>query len=654
MSYKLKMTSELFNSFNINRASSEINSSKDNDFYKSKEKETKKEEKNNDNSKTKNKFNSEKNEDNSGNNKYVKLYEKYLFADSEELKEFICPLCQKIFDEPTMELCGCHKICCKICLDEFFEKHGKICPFSNKAINQDPQPVPVINYTINLFEIKCRNYKYGCGWRGKCGKYKEHLKKYCLKEIIKCNNIGCNELIMKENMNRHLKVCKYRYILCKLCNSKVQFIDRKKHEEICTNRNDEDCPQGCGEELDANLLKAHINNICSLELLECPFKYFGCKEKLNKEQMEKHKIDDMNNHILLFGERIIKTEEEIKNIYKLLENRFDSNNKDNKSKKSNSSYNLKEYLFEEKNKELNMENMNILSSGLGMEISPKINYDNSNNYCIFNNENDNSKVEVLQLFEGDNSYELKSKLSNSNSIDSNKTNNSFLNQKRKIINNNSKYNNKDKDKEKDNDSQGIKAKNNSFLNSKNLIDNNDFFDYKYIPKDKFEINHNTITSINMNNKEHYYIFSNEKYEINKDSSKIYKISIKLNENIYWLAFGICDKKKVEDNKFKFAPSKYVEEARNNGSYILSVNSMIWNSNNSSECKKLKVDPKSLGKAGKEIELQFIPNKNIMHYYIENKLLASLTNVKLFQSEVFTPCIIFLHNCSINVTFDYNI
>lgn len=637
------MTSELFNSLNINRFAAEANTSKDNGFNKSKEKEVKKEEKNNDYSKTKNIFNSNQNDNE--NNKYVKLYEKSLFTESEELKEFICPLCQKIFDDPTMELCGCHKIYCKICLNEFFDKHGKICPFSNKEVIQDPQPVPVINYTINLFEIKCRNYKYGCGWRGKCGKYKEHLKKYCIKEKIKCSNIGCNELIMKENMNRHLKTCKYRYILCKLCNSKVQFIDRKKHEEICINKNDEDCPQGCGEVLDKNLLKAHINNICSLDLVECPFKYFGCKEKLNNEEMEKHKIDEMNNHILLFGERIIKTEEEIKNIYKLLENRFDLNNKDNKSRNSNSSYNLKDYLFDEKNKEINMDNINILSSGLEMELSPKINYDTNNNFCIINNENDNSKNEVLQLLEGDNSYELKS---NSNSINSNKTNNSYLNNKRKISNNNSKFN----DKEKSKDIEGIKAKNNSFSNQLNLIEDNGFFDYKYILKDKFEINYNNITAINMNNKEHYYIFSNEKYEINKDSSEIYKISIKLNENIYWLAFGICDKKKVEENKFKFAPSKYVEEARNNGSYILSVNSMIWNSNNSLECKKLKVDPKSLGKAGKEIELQFIPSKNIIHYYSENKLLASLTNVKLFQSEVFTPCIIFLHNCSITVTFDY--
>ena len=81
--------------------------------------------------------------------------------------------------------------------------------------------------------------------------------------------------------------------------------------------------------------------------------------------------------------------------------------------------------------------------------------------------------------------------------------------------------------------------------------------------------------------------------------------------------------------------------------------MIWNSNNNLECKKLKnVNPKILGKAGKEIEMQFMPSKKMIQYYYNNKLIATLTNVKLFKSDVFTPCVIFLHNCSVKVSFYY--
>ena len=157
----------------------------------------------------------------------------------------------------------------------------------------------------------------------------------------------------------------------------------------------------------------------------------------------------------------------------------------------------------------------------------------------------------------------------------------------------------------------------------------------------------------MNYEKHYYLFANEIYDIKPNSSKIYKMVIKLNQNIKWLAFGLCDKKKVEENNFQFVPSKRLYEERNNGSYILNINCKIWNTNNHSECKKLKnLENKNLGEAGKVIEFHFIPNKELLQYYTDKELLASLTNIKLFKSEVFTPCIIFLQNCSIEVSFDY--
>jgi hypothetical protein len=55
-------------------------------------------------------------------------------------------------------------------------------------------------------------------------------------------------------------------------------------------------------------------------------------------------------------------------------------------------------------------------------------------------------------------------------------------------------------------------------------------------------------------------------------------------------------KKVEKNNFIFTPSKKDGEKRNNGSYILAVNSIIWNPNNRIQCKKLKnIDKRQLGK-----------------------------------------------------------
>ena len=401
------MTSEIFNCIQNESSSLDNNSIKDNDTNKNNENQVKKV-----NMKTlynirdqsSNSNNSENNEENEvlkklniDNNNYSNLYIPSLFTNNyDEIREYICPICSNLFDEPTMELCGCHKIYCKNCLLDYLSKNDNKCPFSKKVIKIEPQFVPVIFHTINFFEIKCRNYKYGCVWKGKCGKYKEHLIKYCLKEYIKCLNNGCDEFIMKENMNNHLKECKYRYILCKLCRSKVQYIDKKKHEEICNNKNDKNdsgCPYECGEE---NIDKTNNKKNNNINLIDCPFITFGCKEKLFEGDMEKHKSSNINEHLLLFGERIKKNEEELKNLYKLFENfnnnlnYFSSNQSmiiENESKKSNSNLSLKKDLLKSKNSDKNSYSINSAKELKTQEIvsSSNLNSCESKELKNFNN-----------------------------------------------------------------------------------------------------------------------------------------------------------------------------------------------------------------------------------------------------------------------------
>ena len=83
----------------------------------------------------------------------------------------------------------------------------------------------------------------------------------------------------------------------------------------------------------------------------------------------------------------------------------------------------------------------------------------------------------------------------------------------------------------------------------------EYLDTELIDKDKFIIKNRVITSKNMNNYQHKYIFTSEKYQIKRYSKNVYKFKIKLNDDMSWLAFGICDKKKVEENEFIFIPSK---------------------------------------------------------------------------------------------------
>ena len=558
----------------------------------------------------------EVNKEDKENNIPSKLYIPSLFKVEDEIKEYICPLCNTVFDEPTMELCGCHKIFCKNCLKEYLAKNNNKCPFSKKAIIQQPQNVPVINYTISLLEMKCRNYINGCSWKGKCKEYKEHLKKYCLKEKVACPNRGCKQLIMKEDIIKHSKECEYRLILCKLCNIKIQYIDKKGHEDLCNNI-EVNCPHGCGEKIKRNKLQSHFYD-CPKKIFDCPFCTFGCKEKLVKNDLEKHKLKAVNQHLLLLGERILKNEENIKNLFKLIENKSDISTNSIKEKERDSSH--------------SNQSISIVS------ITQNINDSKQAKHQI-HNKNEGTPLKTPEKNTTENIYNNNLKL-----------NDLIINEspKRALL----------KNKRKNSNLENKSAKNlyiNHEFKSQISLDEKyyeNYFDMKYIPKSKFKIDRNTIIAKNMNNKIHNYIFASEKYDIKKDSFKQFRIFIKLNNSVHWLAFGICDKKIVKENNFNFLPSrKNNEKERNNGCYILSMSSMIWNSNNSMECKKLRIDS-NLGREGNEIEFRFIPNRNSMEYYMENKLLAELTNIKLFKSDVYTPCIIFLQNCSVTVKYDY--
>lgn len=151
------------------------------------------------------------------------IYYPILFKKGEVIKQYICPLCNMIFDEPVMELCGCCQIYCKRCIQDYLNKNNNKCPSSNKIITQEPQNVSVIQFTVNILDMICINHLNGCNWKGKCVEYKHHIQKYCPKKKIKCSNKGCTKLIMRENMENHLKECIFRYALCFLCNRQVQF-----------------------------------------------------------------------------------------------------------------------------------------------------------------------------------------------------------------------------------------------------------------------------------------------------------------------------------------------------------------------------------------------------------------------------------------------
>ena len=112
-----------------------------------------------------------------------------------------------------------------------------------------------------------------------------------------------------------------------------------------------------------------------------------------------------------------------------------------------------------------------------------------------------------------------------------------------------------------------------------------------------------------------------------------------------MVIGICDKKIIEENNYQFDQKK-----NNSGMYYINVNQVIWNCNSNKQCIIIKCDP--LSKSGTTIMCTVDPKQNNLDFILNTKDFQSLTNVKCFKSNNFSPFLVFLHNCKIQTIFNY--
>lgn len=179
----------------------------------------------------------------------------------------------------------------------------------------------------------------------------------------------------------------------------------------------------------------------------------------------------------------------------------------------------------------------------------------------------------------------------------------------------------------------------------------DMYIIPYYAKNFFSVNDNIINAKQMNGKNLYYIFYDDKYRIHKRDSKAHKFKIILLENILTLSIGICDKKIVVSNNYKFNIQKNQKRRfKNNGTYIINTNGFSWNCNNQSQCKSFCLNEFT---KGSEIELSINPIECEMEYKLNGKFLFKFNDVRCIKDKYLTPCLIFYHNCSLKTIFYYN-
>ena len=202
----------------------------------------------------------------------------------------------------TGECCQGQTIC-KSCLNQRqHRRRATRCPVCNKEGNRNLHPNYPIEREINSLKVYCTNKEKGCEWQGELNDINNHLGNSdgCWFEKVKCSN-ECGKMIERQILNKiHVETeCPRRKVNCQYCHvsGEHQFIEGQ-HKEKC-DRLSLPCPNSC--EVRSILhkdMEAHRKE-CPLEMVQCEYHNVGCKQRLPRKDLEEHKKQKMEEHLMM-------------------------------------------------------------------------------------------------------------------------------------------------------------------------------------------------------------------------------------------------------------------------------------------------------------------------------------------------------------------
>ena len=208
-------------------------------------------------------------------------------------KEYICPICLDVIQEPYLTTC-CGNHFCQTCIQEVEKTKNPRCPLCNETpfksfINKH------FLRQLNQLKVYCSNKAKGCEWIGEYGKVGEHLsmstkeKGDCQYVLIKCPASSCSKEIFRGKFKDHVdNRCDYRKFLCKHCGLQSTYLKiTSGHYDLCVNF-PVFCPNSCSKvQYARSKLKDHLA-MCPEQEVACPFSEMGCKEKFKRRLLQRH------------------------------------------------------------------------------------------------------------------------------------------------------------------------------------------------------------------------------------------------------------------------------------------------------------------------------------------------------------------------------
>ena len=233
----------------------------------------------------------------------VSSCEEYHFVES-PLQDYFCPVTFAVLLEPYQtRCCGNH-----LSQEAYQRLQGQPCPVCKEenltAIDDKYHKRRVLS-----LKVRCPHKTEGCEWEGELGSLEQHLNttsvgEGCQYVAVECP-YSCNEHVQKRNLEEHKSQhCPQRPFTCQYCNHEATYQEvTKEHWPVCE-KYPLPCPNECGEQIERQHLKGHLEQTCPLEVIQCEYSYAGCGAQLQRRLMSAHMKENMEAHLLLMTQDV--------------------------------------------------------------------------------------------------------------------------------------------------------------------------------------------------------------------------------------------------------------------------------------------------------------------------------------------------------------
>lgn len=123
-----------------------------------------------------------------------------------------CCICRDVLEDPVQA--PCEHAYCRSCIEGWLV-HETICPEDRKPLSHHNLR-PLFRYMrndLNRLKVRCERYQAGCEYSCELEFIRNHDSE-CLFMQIECTNVKCTAMVLRKDLQDHLKTCEFHAMEC--------------------------------------------------------------------------------------------------------------------------------------------------------------------------------------------------------------------------------------------------------------------------------------------------------------------------------------------------------------------------------------------------------------------------------------------------------